>query len=76
MSRATVVIESPTEPINLGMTLAGGRLTSACLGDQSELLETTKKLQRALFYYNQMPEAERLSIEREAARIIAKLEAA
>ncbi|KRC97711.1 hypothetical protein ASE33_04020 [Pseudomonas sp. Root9] len=76
MSRITVVLENPTEPIHLGMTLAGGRLTSACLGDQSELLETTKKLQRALFYYNQMPEAERLAIEREAARVIAKLEAA
>ena len=76
MSRITIVLDSPTEPIHLGMALAGGRLTSACLGDQSELLETTKKLQRALFYYNQMPEAERLAIEREAARIIAKLEAA
>lgn len=76
MSRITVVLENPTEPIHLGMRLAGGRLTSACLGDQSELLETTKKLQRALFYYNQMPEAERLAIEREAARVIAKLEAA
>lgn len=76
MSRITIVLDSPTEPIHLGMTLAGGRLTSACLGDQSELLETTKKLQRALFYYNQMPEGERLAIEREAARVIAKLEAA
>lgn len=76
MSRVTIVLDSPTEPIHLGMTLAGGRLTSACLGDQSELLETTKKLQRALFYYNQMPEGERLAIEREAARVIAKLEAA
>lgn len=76
MSRVTIVLDSPIEPIHLGMTLAGGRLTSACLGDQSELLETTKKLQRALFYYNQMPEGERLAIEREAARVIAKLEAA
>ena len=76
MNRITIVIEGATTPIQLGMTLAGGRLTSACLGDQSELLDTAKKLQRALFYYNQMPEAERLAIEREAARLIAKLEAA
>ncbi|MCA4965904.1 hypothetical protein [Pseudomonas sp. Y24-6] len=76
MSRITVVIENSTHGIRLGMSLAGGRVTSASLGDHSDLLETAKKLQRALFYYNQMPEAERLAIEREAALIIAKLEAA
>lgn len=76
MSRITVVIEGSTDAIHLGMTLAGGRVTSASLGDQSDLLDMTKELHRALFFYNQMPEAERLVIERGAARLIDKLEAA
>lgn len=76
MSRLTVVIEGATVPIQLGMALAGGRLTSASLGDHSEMLETAKSLLRALFYYNQMPEAERLVIERNARDLIEKVEAA
>lgn len=76
MSRITVVIEGATDPISLGMPLAGGRVTSGSLGDHSELLETAKSLHRALFYYNQMPVAERLSIERTARDLIAKVEAA
>lgn len=75
MSRITVVIENSTQGIHLGMPLAGGRVTSAHTGDRSELLETAKKLKRALFYYNQMPEAERLVIEHEARDLIEKLEA-
>jgi len=76
MSRITVVIEGSTDAIHLGMSLAGGRITSASLGDHSELLGTAKSLHRALFYYNQMPEAERLLVERDAAALIDKLEAA
>lgn len=76
MSRITVIIEGATVPIQLGMAWAGGRLTSASLGDHSEMLETAKSLLRALFYYNQMPEAERLVIERNARDLIEKVEAA
>ncbi len=76
MSRISVVIEGATTPIHLGMPLAGGRLTSASLGDHSEMLETAKGLLRDLFYYNQMLEAERLVIERNARDLIEKVEAA
>ncbi|SEE39592.1 hypothetical protein [Pseudomonas coleopterorum] len=78
MSRVTVVIEGATAPIRLGMLLAGGRITSAHMGDYSdypELLDAAKSLHRALFYYNQMPEGERLAIERSTRDLIAKLEA-
>ncbi|MBX8528529.1 hypothetical protein K5D32_02580 [Pseudomonas cichorii] len=78
MSRITVVIEGATAPIRLGMPLAGGRITSAHMGDCSEypeLLDAAKNLHRALFYYNQMPDRERLAIERSARDLIAKLEA-
>lgn len=76
MSRITLVIDGATVPIHLGMAMAGGRLTSASLGDHSEMLETAKGLLRALFYYNQMPEAERLFTERNARDLIEKVEAA
>jgi hypothetical protein len=76
MSRITIVLEGATQPIHLGMSLAGGRLTSASLGDHSEMLDTAKGLLRALYFYNQMPEDERLAIERDARDLIEKAEAA
>lgn len=78
MSRVTVVIEGATAPIHLNMPLAGGRLTSAHLGDLSEyheLLGMAKDLLRAASIRPPMPYAERLAILERARPFIEKLEA-
>mgnify|MGYP000256458595 CR=1 FL=1 len=43
MTRITVVIESHTEGVHLGMELAGGRVVAAMGGDHSDCLEALTK---------------------------------
>lgn len=47
MKYVTLVVEDAAEPIHLGMTLAGGRVTAAGIGDYSlycDLMEAAKEL--------------------------------
>ena len=44
MQTATVVIEKPTTPIHLGMSMAGGRVITACVGSMAPEKEQAIRL--------------------------------
>ncbi|MFT8234698.1 hypothetical protein ACLNBI_24525 [Pseudomonas guariconensis] len=78
MKIVTLVVETPTTPIRLGMPLLGGRVTAAGIGDYfsyAELLEAAKDL--VLLIEDGVPPChEALEAAAQAARdLITKLEA-
>ena len=78
MKLVTIVVESPVDPIRLGMQIVGGRVTAAGIGDYfsySELMEAAKDLV-LLLEDGFMPGHDTLDAAvRTAREIITKLEA-
>lgn len=51
MTRITVVIDSHTEGVHLGMNLAGGRVVAAMEGDHSDCLERLAHVRNIISCY-------------------------
>ena len=47
-NKVTVVIDSPTHTLQLGMEMAGGRVTSLSMGDKIEVAEQYEPTERTI----------------------------